>query len=158
MGGEYDHLMTQAQDQANGVANWQQGALRHVPGVPRFEHPKALATTPFPGHLHRSGHFSVNRSKLSSVIGNMSKDHGRLTHDAASFSSGAVGSDGTGDWETAADFGTNALNAYTALSGYFKVLSQNYAESVSRLRKNISRYEDAESDITAHAHSVNRNA
>jgi hypothetical protein len=158
MGGEYDSLMMQAQDQANGDANWQQGASRHIPGVPRFEHPKALSTTPFPGHLHSSGHFSVNRSKLSSVVGNMNKDHGRLTQDASSFVNGAIGSDGTGDWETAADFGANAFNAYTALSGYFEVLSQNYSESVSRLRKNISTYEDAESDITAHAHSVSRNA
>lgn len=158
MGGEFDYRMMQAQDQADGDANWQQGASKHIPGVPRFEHPQSLTTTAFPAHLHSSGHFSVNRSKLSSVVGNMNSDHGKLTQDATSYSNGAIGSADTGDWETAANFGTNVFNAYTALTGYFDVLNQNYSESIGRLRKSISRYEDAESDTTARAHGVSRNA
>lgn len=158
MGGEYDAMMMRDQQRADSTANWQQGAAKHVPGVPRFEHPQALTTTPFPAHLHQSGHFSVDRSKLTSVVSNMNSDHGKLQQDASAFASGAIGSDGTGDWDTASNFGTNAFNAYTAMTGYFEILGSNYADSMSRLHKSIGHYADAESDTRASASGVARNA
>lgn len=158
MGGEYDAMMMRDQQQADSTANWQLGASKHVPGVPHFKHPHALATTPFPAHLHHSGHFTVDRSRLTKVVSNMNADHGRLQQDGSTFASGAMGSDGTGDWDTASNFGSNAFNAYTAMTGYFDVLTSHYGESMSRLHKSIGHYADAESDTKASASGVARDA
>src|SRR5277367_950544 len=118
MGGEYDAMMMRDQDQANARADagsWQQGAEKHIPRIPGFQHPPALPSTPFPKGAGHGGQFSVDRSGLSTVVANMNKDHSKLQADAAAFESNAAGSDGTGDWETAANLGINAFNAYTAV-------------------------------------------
>jgi hypothetical protein len=160
MGGEYDAMMMRDQDQANAGANaqsWQQGAEKHIPRIPGFEHPGALSSTPFPKGAGRGGHFSVDRSGLSTVVANMSKDHARLLADASAFESNAAGSDGTGDWETASNLGINAFNAYTAVTGYFAILGTNYADSTTRLHKSVSNYGDAESGTRASATGVGDN-
>lgn len=139
----------------NSQQAWQQAAGKHVPHIPALAKPQPPAITPFPAHVHRSGHFSVERSKLSSVVKNMNQDYTQLLQDAASFTGGGASCDGTGDWETAANFGSNAYNAYMGITGYFQVLNSNYEDSMQRLHKSVGRYLDADADTQARIPNAN---
>jgi hypothetical protein len=122
-----------------------------------FHKPK-LPASDFPKGLKASGEFHVSPDQLQSVKAQMVSDLARLSSALSQVTSyGAFGS-AIGGWDTADAFGSNALNAYEAITQFMQALNTAYdlvATNVGRAARN---YTDADATTQSAASTVGSEA
>jgi uncharacterized protein YukE len=119
--------------------------------------PKGSASD-FPKGLKAGGEFSVNPDQLTSVKSAMGQDLKGMV-DAVSnlISYGAMGS-AIGGWDTADGFGSNALNAYEALTQFMQALNTAYDTVAGNVGKAAQNYSDADATTASAASRVGSEA
>jgi uncharacterized protein YukE len=116
----------------------------HMPKLPASAFPKALKA---------SGEFHVSPDQLNSVKAQMVSDLAKLTNALSQVTSyGAFGS-AIGGWDTADAFGSNALNAYEAITQFMQALNTAYDLVANNVGRAALNYTDAD-DTTASAASA----
>jgi len=122
-----------------------------------FHTPKTSASA-FPKGLKASGEFRVNPDQLTSVKSQMLKDLPALVATLSALTSeGAMGS-AIGGWETADGFGSNALNAYEALTQFIQALNTAYDMVATNVGKAAVNYTDADEATQSSASRVGAQA
>jgi uncharacterized protein YukE len=121
-------------------------------------HKGKLPTSVFPKGLKADGQFRVVPDQLNSVKAQMAKDLGRLQSTLSQLVSyGAFGS-AVGGWETADCFGSNALNAYEAITQFMQALNSAYDLVASNVGKAAQNYSDADATTASAASRVGTDA
>lgn len=121
-------------------------------------HMPKMSPSAFPKGLKASGEFRVDPDQLTSVKSQMVGDLPGLI-DALSrlTSNGAFGS-AIGGWETADAFGSNALNAYEALTQFMSALNSAYDMVATNVGKAATNYTDADAATQSAASKVGADA
>lgn len=121
-------------------------------------HPPKMPASAFPKGLKASGRFHVDPGHLTSVKAQMVTDLGRLQDALSSVSSyGAFGS-AIGGWDTADAFGSNALNAYEAITQFMQALNTAYDLVANNVGRAAQNYKDADDTTQSAAGSVGSEA
>jgi uncharacterized protein YukE len=122
-----------------------------------FHMPKMSASA-FPKGLKASGEFRVSPDQLTSVKSQMLGDLPGLIATLSQLTSyGAMGS-AIGGWETADGFGSNALNAYEALTQFIQALNTAYDMVATNVGKAALNYTDADDATQSSASRVGAEA
>jgi hypothetical protein len=163
MGAFGDVLMLEDQDKLDLQAE-QASAQKGTPDGPVAKaddfHMPPLPESTFPKGLNAGGQFSVYPDQLTAVRSAMvgGKELGALTNALANLINyGAFGA-GIGGWDTAGAFGSNAENAYQAITQFMQALNNAYdmvATSVGRAAQN---YSDADETTASAASRVGSEA
>jgi uncharacterized protein YukE len=125
--------------------------------VDGFHMPKMPASA-FPKGLKAGGEFRVNPDQLTSVKSQMLGDLPSLINTLSQLTSyGAMGS-AIGGWETADGFGSNALNAYEALTQFIQALNSAYDMVATNVGKAALNYTDADDATQSAASKVGAEA
>jgi uncharacterized protein YukE len=121
----------------------------HMPKLPASAFPKGLAA---------SGQFHVDPDQLNTVKGQMVSDLGRLQSALSQLvSNGAFGS-AVGGWATADAFGSNALNAYEAITQFMQALNAAYDLVAGNVGKAAQNYSDADATSASAASKIGSEA
>jgi uncharacterized protein YukE len=121
-------------------------------------HKPNLPTSTFPKGLKAGGEFHVDPDQLHSVKSQMTGDLGRLTSALSQVVSyGAFGS-AIGGWDTADAFGSNALNAYEAITQFMQALATAYDLVAGNVGKAAQNYTDADDTTQSAASTVGSEA
>jgi uncharacterized protein YukE len=119
--------------------------------------PKGSASD-FPKGLKASGEFRVVPDQLTSVKSQMHNDLGSMIEALTNLTSeGAMGS-AIGGWDTADGFGSNALNAYEALTQFIGALNSAYEMVATNVGKAAQNYSDADATTASAASRVGSEA
>lgn len=122
-----------------------------------FHAPK-LPASAFPKGLKASGDFHVDPDQLHSVKSQMVSDLGRLVNALSQVTSyGAFGS-AVGGWDTADAFGSNALNAYEAITQFMQALNSAYDLVANNVGRAAQNYSDADATTQSAASAVGSEA
>ena len=162
MGAIADVMMMEDQDRLD-----QQAAQASAPtGTPHgpivatddFRMPP-LPTSNFPKGLNAGGQFSVYPDQLTAVKGQMvGGELGELTQSLSQLlSNGAFGA-AIGGWDTADAFGSNAENAYQAITQFMQALNTAYELVASSVGKAAQNYSDADATTASAASQVSSEA
>ena len=121
-------------------------------------HMPKMPASAFPKGLKASGEFRVSPDQLTSVKSQMVSDLGGLINTLSQLTSyGAFGS-AIGGWETADGFGSNALNAYEALTQFIQALNSAYDMVATNVGKAALNYTDADDATQSAARRVGAEA
>jgi hypothetical protein len=121
--------------------------------------PPTLAKSTFPAGIRFGGELRVNRDGLTAVAGSMNQElSGQLQPGLQDLNNGGGGGGTIGGWDTADGMGTNAGNAWYAISSAYQSLNAVYEEFVTSLRQTASNYADAEDATTTAARNVGSDA
>jgi len=115
-----------------------------------------LPESTFPKGLKAGGQFSVYPDQLTAVRGAMvgSSELGELTNALNNLiSNGAFGT-AVGGWDTAGAFGSNAENAYQAITQFMQALNNAYDMVASAVGKAAQNYGDADATTASAASRV----
>lgn len=157
MGAIADVMMLEDQEKLDQQAAAAAAAPKDPVRTDGFHKP-TLPTSKFPKGLKASGHFRVDPDQLKSVRAQMAKDLSRLQDALSSVSSyGAFGS-AVGGWETADAFGSNALNAYEAITQFMQALSTAYDLVANNVGRAAQNYSDADATTESSASTVGSEA
>ena len=119
-----------------------------------------LPESTFPKGLKAGGQFSVYPDQLTAVRGAMvgSSELGELTNSLNNLiSNGAFGT-AVGGWDTAGAFGSNAENAYQAITQFMQALSKAYDMVATSVGKAAQNYGDADATTASAAARVGSEA
>jgi uncharacterized protein YukE len=119
----------------------------------------ALPQSAFPKGLNAGGQFSVYPDQLTAVRGAMAGGElGELTSALNNLlSNGAFGS-AVGGWDTAGAFGSNAQNAYQAITQFMQALNKAYDMVATSVGKAAQNYSDADATTASAASRVSSEA
>jgi hypothetical protein len=120
----------------------------------------ALPESTFPKDLNAGGEFSVYPDQLTAVRGAMvgGSELGELTSKLNNLiSNGAFGS-AVGGWDTAGAFGSNAQNAYQAITQFMQALNKAYEMVATAVGKAAQNYGDADATTASSASRVSSEA
>lgn len=121
-------------------------------------HPPKMPASAFPKGLKASGRFHVDPDQLTSVKAQMVSDLARLQDALSSvINYGAFGS-AIGGWDTADAFGSNALNAYEAITQFMQALNTAYDLVANNVGRAAQNYKDADDTTQSAAGSVGSEA
>ncbi len=121
-------------------------------------HMPKTSPSDFPKGLKASGEFRVNPDQLTSVKNQMHGDLGGMaTALSQLISYGAFGS-AMGGWDTADAFGSNALNAYEAITQFMQALNSAYDTVATNVGKAAQNYSDADATTASAASRVGAEA
>ncbi len=121
-------------------------------------HMPKLPASAFPKGLKASGEFHVSPDQLNSVKAQMVSDLAKLTNALSQVTSyGAFGS-AIGGWDTADAFGSNALNAYEAITQFMQALNTAYDLVASNVGRAALNYTDADATTASAASAVGSEA
>ncbi len=121
-------------------------------------HMPNLPASAFPRGLKASGQFRVDPDQLTSVKNQMVSDLGRLKSALSQLTSyGAFGA-AIGGWDTADGFGSNALNAYEAITQFMQALNSAYDQVASNVGRAAQNYSDADATTASAAGRVGSEA
>jgi uncharacterized protein YukE len=133
-------------------------AVPHDPVRAQGFHKPKMPTSAFPKGLKASGEFHVAPHQLHSVKSQMVSDLGRLKSALSDvISYGAFGS-AIGGWDTADAFGSNALNAYEAITQFMQALNTAYDMVATNVGKAAQNYTDADDTTQSAASTVGSEA
>lgn len=163
MGAIADVMMLEDQDKLDLQAE-QASAQKGTPDGPEvkaddFRMPPLPEST-FPKGLKAGGQFSVYPDQLTAIRGAMvgGGELGELTNSLANLISyGAFGA-GIGGWDTAGAFGSNAENAYQAITQFMQALNNAYEMVASSVGKAAQNYSDADATTASAASRVGSEA
>jgi hypothetical protein len=163
MGAIADVMMMEDQDRLDQQAA-QASAQKSTPDGPvvavdDFRMP-SLPQSDFPKGLDAGGQFSVYPDQLTAVKGQMvgGSELGQLTKSLANLlSNGAFGA-AIGGWDTADGFGSNAENAYQAITQFMQALNKAYDLVASGVGKAAQNYGDADATTESAASQVSSEA
>jgi uncharacterized protein YukE len=130
----------------------------HMPQLPFLMPP--LPESTFPKGLKAGGQFSVYPDQLTAVRGAMvgGSELGELTNALNNLISyGAFGA-GIGGWDTAGAFGSNAENAYQAITQFMQALNKAYDMVAGAVGKAAQNYGDADATTASAASQVSSEA
>jgi uncharacterized protein YukE len=119
-----------------------------------------LPESTFPKGLKAGGQFSVYPDQLTAVRGAMTggSELGELTSALNNLvSNGAFGA-GIGGWDTAGAFGSNAENAYQAITQFMQALNKAYDMVATAVGKAAQNYGDADATTASAASRVGSEA
>jgi uncharacterized protein YukE len=119
-----------------------------------------LPESTFPKGLDAGGEFSVYPDQLTAVRGAMvgGSELGELTSALNNLiSDGAFGS-AVGGWDTAGAFGSNAQNAYQAITQFMQALNKAYDMVATSVGKAAQNYGDADATTASAASRVSSEA
>lgn len=157
MGAIADVMMLEDQEKLDQQAAAASAAPKDPVRTEGFHRPK-LPTSAYPKGLKGSGRFHVDPDQLTSVKAQMVTDLGRLQDALSSVSSyGAFGS-AMGGWDTADAFGSNALNAYEAITQFMQALNTAYDLVANNVGRAAQNYKDADDTTQSAAGSVGSEA
>jgi hypothetical protein len=163
MGAIADVMMMEDQDRLDQQAA-QASAQTGTPHGPIAEtddfRMPPLPTSNFPKGLNAGGQFSVYPDQLTAVRGQMvgGGELGELTKSLSQLiSNGAFGA-AIGGWETADGFGSNAENAYQAITQFMQALNTAYELVASSVGKAAQNYSDADATTASAASQVSSEA
>lgn len=157
MGAIADVMALEAQDKLDQEAAAASAAPKDPVRTDGFQPPK-LPASAFPKGMKASGRFHVDPDQLTSVKAQMFIDLGRLQRALSSVSShGAFGS-AIGGWETSDAFGSNALNAYEAITQFMQALSTAYDLVANNVGRAAQNYKDADDTTQSAAGTVGSEA
>jgi len=121
-------------------------------------HAAKLPVSDFPRGLKASGQFRVDPDQLNSVKSQMLSDLSQLKSTLSQLTSyGAFGA-AIGGWDTADGFGSNALNAYEAITQFMQALSSAYDQVASNVGRAAQNYSDADATTASSASRVRSEA
>jgi uncharacterized protein YukE len=157
MGAIADVMALEDQEKLDQEAAAASAAPRDPVKTEGFHMPKMPASA-FPKGLKASGEFHVAPDQLHSVKAQMVGDLGRLTSALSQVVSyGAFGS-AIGGWDTADAFGSNALNAYEAITQFMQALNTAYDQVANNVGKAAQNYADADATTQSAASTVGSEA
>jgi uncharacterized protein YukE len=119
-----------------------------------------LPESTFPKGLKAGGEFSVYPDQLTAVRGAMvgGSELGELTNALNNLiSNGAFGT-AIGGWDTAGAFGSNAENAYQAITQFMQALNQAYDMVATSVGKAAQNYGDADATTASAASRIGSEA
>jgi uncharacterized protein YukE len=115
-------------------------------------------TSAFPKGLKADGQFRVVPGQLTAVRAKMLQDLNRLQGALTQLTNeGAMGS-AVGGWATADAFGSNALNAYEAITQFMQALNSAYDMVATNVGRAAQNYSDADATTAAAASQVGSEA
>jgi hypothetical protein len=159
MGAIADVMMMEDQDRLDQQAA-QASASKGAPDGPVVAvndfHMPSLPQSDFPKGLNADGQFSVYPDQLTAVKGQMvgGAELGQLTKSLANLiSNGAFGA-AIGGWDTADGFGSNAENAYQAITQFMQALNNSYDLVATGVGKAAQNYSDADATTASVASQV----
>jgi uncharacterized protein YukE len=163
MGAIADVMMLEDQDRLDREAT-QAGTQKGTPDISAakaddFRMP-ALPQSTFPKGLNAGGQFSVYPDQLTAVRGAMvgGSELGELVSTLSNLiSNGAFGS-AVGGWDTAGAFGSNAENAYQAITQFMQALNNAYEMVATSVGKAAQNYNDADATTESAASRVSSEA
>jgi hypothetical protein len=163
MGAIGDVMMLEDQDKLDRQAT-EASAQKGTPDGPvvkadDFRMPPLPEST-FPKGLNAGGQFSVYPGQLTAVRGSMvgGSELGVLTSALNNLiSNGAFGT-AVGGWDTAGAFGSNAENAYQAITQFMQALNQAYDMVATAVGKAAQNYSDADATTASAASAVSSEA
>jgi uncharacterized protein YukE len=123
-------------------------------------HMPPLPESTFPKGLKAGGEFSVYPDQLTAVRGAMvgGSELGELTNALNNLiSNGAFGT-AIGGWDTAGAFGSNAENAYQAITQFMQALNKAYDMVATSVGKAAQNYGDADATTASAASRVGSEA
>lgn len=163
MGAIADVMMLEDQDRLDRQAQ-EASAQKGTPDAPVVKaddfHMPPLPESTFPKGLKAGGQFSVYPDQLTAVRGAMvgGGELGELTSTLNNLiSNGAFGS-AVGGWDTADAFGSNALNAYEAITQFMQALNTAYDLVATNVGKAAQNYSDADATTASAASTVGSEA
>jgi hypothetical protein len=157
MGAIADVMMLEDQEKLDQQAAAASAAPKDPVRTDGFLKPK-LPASAFPKGMKGSGRFHVDPDQLKSIKAQMVTDLGRLQAALSGVSSyGAFGS-AVGGWETADAFGSNALNAYEAITQFMQALSSAYDLVANNVGRAAQNYTDADDTTQSAAGTVGSEA
>jgi len=164
MGAIADVMMLEDQDRLDREAQ-QASAQKGTPDPPVVKAddlymPPPLPESTFPKGLNAGGEFSVYPDQLTAVRGAMvgGSELGELTSKLNNLiSNGAFGS-AVGGWDTAGAFGSNAENAYQAITQFMQALNKAYEMVATAVGKAAQNYGDADATTASSASRVSSEA
>jgi uncharacterized protein YukE len=159
MGAIADVMMLEDQEKLDLEAT-QASAQKGTPDGPvvtteDFRMPPLPEST-FPKGLNANGEFSVYPDQLTAVKGQMvgGSELGQLMKALNNLiSNGAFGA-AIGGWDTAEAFGSNAENAYQAITQFMQALNNAYDMVASSVGKAAQNYSDADATTASAASRV----
>jgi uncharacterized protein YukE len=163
MGAIADVMMLEDQDKLDLQAE-QASAQKGTPDATAvkaddFRMPPLPEST-FPKGLKAGGQFSVSPDQLTAVRGAMvgGRELGELTSALANLiSNGAFGA-AVGGWDTAGAFGSNAENAYQAITQFMQALNNAYEMVATSVGKAAQNYSDADATTASAASRIGSEA
>jgi uncharacterized protein YukE len=163
MGAIADVMMLEDQDKLDREAT-QASTQKGTPDVlaakaDAFRMP-SLPQSTFPKGLKAGGQFSVYPDQLTAVRGAMvgGSELGELVSTLSNLiSNGAFGS-AVGGWDTAGAFGSNAENAYQAITQFMQALNNAYEMVATSVGKAAQNYSDADATTASAASRVSSEA
>jgi uncharacterized protein YukE len=163
MGAIADVMMLEDQDKLDRQAA-QASAQKGTPDGPvvttdDFRMPPLPEST-FPKGLNAGGQFSVYPDQLTAVRSAMvgGSELGELTNALANLiNNGAFGT-AVGGWDTAGAFGSNAENAYQAITQFMQALNEAYDMEATSVGKAAQNYSDADATTASAASAVGSEA
>jgi uncharacterized protein YukE len=159
MGAIADVMMLEDQDRLDRQAQ-EASAQKGTPDAPVVKadtfHMPSLPESTFPKGLNAGGEFSVYPDQLTAVRGAMvgGAELGELTNTLNNLiSNGAFGA-AVGGWDTAGAFGSNAQNAYQAITQFMQALNKAYDMVATSVGKAAQNYSDADATTASSASMV----
>jgi uncharacterized protein YukE len=163
MGAIADVMMLEDQDRLDRQAQ-EASAQKGTPDAPVVKadafHMPPLPESTFPRGLNAGGEFSVYPDQLTAVRGAMvgGAELGELTNSLNNLiSNGAFGA-AVGGWDTAGAFGSNAQNAYQAITQFMQALNKAYDMVATSVGKAAQNYSDADATTASSASMVSSEA
>jgi uncharacterized protein YukE len=160
MGAIADVMMLEDQDKLDREAT-QASAQKGTPDALAVKtddfHLPPLPESTFPKGLNAGGQFSVYPDQLTAVRGAMvgSSELTNALNDL--ISNGAFGT-AIGGWDTAGAFGSNAENAYQAITQFMQALNNAYDMVATSVGKAAQNYGDADATTASAASKVGSEA
>jgi uncharacterized protein YukE len=108
----------------------------------------------FPKGLKATGQFRVNPDQLNSVKKQMLADLNRLQSSLAQLTNNGSNGELVCGWETALAFGSNAYNAYQAITQFMQALNSAYDLVASNVGWAAQNYSDADATTASAASRV----
>jgi hypothetical protein len=157
MGAIADVMALEQQEKLDQEAAAAGAPLKDSVKVEGLHMPKMPASA-FPKGLKAGGEFRVDPDQLTSVKAQMVSDLAGLADALSQLTSyGAFGS-AIGGWDTADGFGSNALNAYEALTQFMQALNSAYDMVATNVGKAAQNYSDADATTQSAASRVGAEA
>lgn len=163
MGAIADVMMLEDQDKLDRQAQ-EASAQKSTPDKPvvkgdDFRMPP-LPESVFPKNLDADGQFSVYPDQLTAVKGQMvgANELGALTNTLSNLISNGAFGGAVGGWDTAGAFGSNAENAYQAITQFMQALNKAYDMVASSVGKAAQNYSDADATTASAASRVSSEA
>ena len=157
MGAIADVMAMEDQDKLDrqaAAANAKPTSPVRVEGFHKAKNP----TSAFPKGLKADGQFRVVPDRLTSVKTKMLQDLNRLQSSLTQLTNEGIMGSAVGGWDTADAFGSNALNAYEAITQFMQALNSAYDMVAGNVGRAAQNYSDADATTAAAASQIGSDA